>query len=201
LGRHGSEGERAFYGFATALDAKISSGAALDDAALLTALLVPVARAEPEPDGGRPSVAQDIEELISGLVRTARLPRRIAERCRMLLLAQRTLSGERRRKGSLAGSRRHPVFEDALEVFEISVEATVLHRGALEAWRSGGAPDPLPAAEAPRKKQSHPQTAPRQRGKARPRRGRAGVSARARGRALGRAPAPSPRRLLVLGSG
>ncbi len=39
--------------------------------------------------------------------------------------------------GSLASFRRHPLFAEALAVFELSVEATGQHREALEAWRVG----------------------------------------------------------------
>ncbi len=68
----------------------------------------------------------------------------------MILLAQATLSGQRRRRGGLASFRRHPLFAEALTVFELSVEATGEHRAELEAWRSGGAPMPrLRAARHP----------------------------------------------------
>src|SRR5205809_195422 len=73
------------------------------------------------PDAERPTVSQSIEELLKQFVQTARLPRRIAERTRMILLAQRTLAGDRRRRGSLASFRRHPLFNEALAVFEMSV--------------------------------------------------------------------------------
>src|SRR5262249_15299168 len=88
------------------------------------------------------SVPPAVEDLLQELVRTARLPRRIAERCRMILLAQATLSGQRRRRGGLASFRRHPLFQEALTVFELSVEATGEPRAALDAGRSGGAPTP-----------------------------------------------------------
>jgi poly(A) polymerase len=58
----------------------------------------------------------------------------------MILVAQATLSGKRRRRGGLASFRRHPLFNEALTVFELSVEATGEHRDALEAWKAGGAP-------------------------------------------------------------
>src|SRR6185295_13169216 len=113
-----------------------------DDSMLLAALLLPVALDDPEPDeskDGRPNVARAIETLLQELVRTARLPRRIAERCRMILIAQRTLSGQRRRRGGLMSFRRHPLFQEALTVFELSVEATGEHRAELDAWKAGGA--------------------------------------------------------------
>ncbi len=151
LKQRGREGERTFYAFAEALDRRVASGEPLDDAILLATLLVPISRAAPPPaestePGARPSVAQAIEELLAGFVQTARLPRRIAERCRLLLLAQRTLTGERRRRG--AAFRRHPLFNEAMTVFEISVEATGEFREALEAWKSGEVP-PVRAEGAP----------------------------------------------------
>src|SRR5262249_4692965 len=99
-----------------------------------------------QPEEAAPSVPPAVEDLVQELVRTARLPRRIAERCRMILLAQATLSGQRRRRGGLASFRRHPLFAEALTVFELSVEATGEHREALEAWRAGGAPAPAAGA-------------------------------------------------------
>ncbi len=147
LRQNGKEGERTFYSFAEALDRRVSSGEPLDDAILLATLLVPISRAAPPPvesqePGARPSVAQAIEDLLAGFVQTARLPRRIAERCRLLLLAQRTLTGERRRRS--AAFRRHPLFGEAMTVFEISVEATGEFREALDAWKSGDLPPNRP---------------------------------------------------------
>ncbi|MGZ3458018.1 MAG: polynucleotide adenylyltransferase PcnB, partial [Archangium sp.] len=145
---NGRRGQQTFYAYAEALDRRVSSGEPLDDSILLAALLVPIAQTAPivesQDPAGRPSVAQAIEDLLAEFVQTARLPRRIAERCRLLLIAQRTLSGERRRK--TGAFRRHPLFNDALIVFEISVEATGQHREALEAWKRGELP-PLKSAE------------------------------------------------------
>ncbi|OJT23610.1 poly(A) polymerase [Archangium sp. Cb G35] len=145
---NGRRGRDTFYSFAEALDRRVSSGEPLDDAILLAALLVPIAQTSPvvesQDPAERPSVAQAIEDLLAEFVQSARLPRRIAERCRLLLIAQRTLTGERRRR--TGAFRRHPLFNDALIVFEISVEATGQHREALEAWKRGELP-PLKSAE------------------------------------------------------
>ncbi len=154
LRQHGPEGERTFYAYASALDRRVRAASQpLEDSILLAALLVPIMRAAPPPpagdSAGRPSVAQLIEDLLTEFVRTARLPRRIAERCRMLLIAQRTLTGERRRRGSLSSFRHHPLFNEALTVFEISVEASGEHKDALEAWKAGAAPNVKPDAEGP----------------------------------------------------
>ncbi|WP_047862725.1 polynucleotide adenylyltransferase PcnB [Archangium gephyra] len=158
---NGRRGQDTFYAYAEALDRRVSSGEPLDDAILLAALLVPIAQTAPvvesQDPAERPSVAQSIEELLAEFVQSARLPRRIAERCRLLLIAQRTLTGERRRR--TGAFRRHPLFNDALIVFEISVEATGQYREALEAWKRGELPPLKPsegstpeAGEAPRKR-------------------------------------------------
>ncbi|RKI72768.1 polynucleotide adenylyltransferase PcnB [Corallococcus sp. AB049A] len=160
LRENGKEGEKTFYAFAQALDKRVSAGEVLDDAILLAALLVPISRAQPpveeSQDEGRASVSRVIEDLLAGFVESARLPRRIAERCRMLLLMQRTLSGERRRK--TGAFRRHPLFNEALAVYAMTVEATGEGREALEAWQAGEVPPPRAGAnsgadaEGPRRK-------------------------------------------------
>jgi poly(A) polymerase len=153
--KRGPEGEKAFYAFTEILDRRVLGGAALEDSVLLAAMLLPIALAAPyqEPEGGeQPTVAAAVEDLLADLVRNARLPRRIAERCRLILIAQRTLSGQRRRRGSLMSFRRHPLFNEALTVFEIWVDATGEHREALEKWKSGDAPLPQADAEGPPKK-------------------------------------------------
>ncbi|AEI65981.1 polynucleotide adenylyltransferase PcnB [Corallococcus macrosporus] len=149
LKQHGKEGEKTFYAFAEALDRRVSAGEPLDDAILLAMLLIPISRStgpEESQDGGRPSVSQVVEDLLADFVQSARLPRRIAERCRMLLLAQRTLTGERRRRS--AAFKRHPLFSEALTVFEMTVEATGENREQLEAWKAGEVPQPRAAASA-----------------------------------------------------
>ena len=156
LKERGPEGAALLQAHAERLDARVRSGAVLEDAVLLATLLLPLLRSPPasapaEPADGEdapPSVPPAVEDLLQELVRTARLPRRISERCRMMLLAQATLSGQRRRRGGLGSFRRHPLFQEALTVFELSVEATGEHREALEAWKAGGAPVP-PAGGSP----------------------------------------------------
>jgi poly(A) polymerase len=168
LKERGPEGAALMRAHAERLDARVRSGTVLEDAVLLATLLLPLLRSAPArstgagagPDEARaagqgnpgddagPSVPPAIEDLLQELVRTARLPRRIAERCRMILLAQATLSGKRRRRGGLASFRRHPLFNEALTVFELSVEATGEDREALEAWKAGSAPVP-PATGTP----------------------------------------------------
>ncbi len=106
----------------------------------------------PEAPERPPSVAQAIEALLNELVRTARLPRRIAERCRMILLNQRTLAGLRRRRGGLNTFRSHPLFTESLAVFEVWVKSTGEHQAALDSWKTGAAPAVAPDAEGPRRR-------------------------------------------------
>jgi poly(A) polymerase len=155
LSRTGPAGQERFDAHLAALDRRVQAGQPLEDAVLLAALLLPIAQDAPvaEDDMQPPSVNQAIEDLLFQLVRNARLPRRIAERCRMILIAQRTLTGQRRRRGSLMSFRRHPLFHEALAVFEIAVEATGEYREVLEAWKSGSAPRIAASdVEAPRRR-------------------------------------------------
>jgi poly(A) polymerase len=154
LKAYGLEGERTLAAFARAADTRIKAGEALEDAVLLAVLLVPLMRATPEsstkaPEAPEPpsAVPEAIESMLQELVRTARLPRRIAERCRMMLLAQATLSGQRRRRGNLASFRRHPLFNESLTVFACTVEATGEGEAELQAWQSGQAPVPRPGTD------------------------------------------------------
>ena len=85
------------------------------------------------------SLPQDVvapEVVLSEMVRTARLPRRIAERARMILLAQPILSGERRRRRSSPQAfARQTYFPEALAVFELSVAATGNGQEQLSKWQ------------------------------------------------------------------
>ncbi len=151
------EGRAEFFSFASALDRLVSQGEAFDDSMLLAGLLLPLSLDEPqavgESDEGKPpSVSRAIETLLHELVRTARLPRRIAERCRMILFSMPTLAGERRRRGGLMSYRRHPLFVESLKVFEVWVAATGEHKEKLELWKSGQAPAPSPDAPGPSKR-------------------------------------------------
>jgi poly(A) polymerase len=85
------------------------------------------------------SLPQDVvapEIVLAEMVRTARLPRRIAERARMVLLAQPILSGERRRRRSSPQAfARQSYFPEALAVFELSVAATGQGHEQLAKWQ------------------------------------------------------------------
>ena len=76
------------------------------------------------------------EIVLAEMVRTARLPRRIAERTRMILLAQPILSGERRkRRGKPQDFARQSIFPEALAVFELSVAAVGRGADQLARWQ------------------------------------------------------------------
>lgn len=152
------EGVTEYWRFVDAMDASVRKKANFDDSMLLASILLPISLDEPEQAGAEdengkpPSVAQAIEQLLSQLVQKARLPRRIAERCRMILMAQRTLAGLRRRRGGLMGFRGHPLFNEALAVFEVWVAATGEHQEQLEKWKTGAAPQPTTDAPGPRRR-------------------------------------------------
>ncbi|MCA1825690.1 MAG: polynucleotide adenylyltransferase PcnB [Myxococcales bacterium] len=86
------------------------------------------------------SLPQDVvapEIVLGEMVRTARLPRRIAERSRLILLAQPILAGERRRRRtSPQAFARQSYFPEALAVFELSVAATGQGADQLAKWQS-----------------------------------------------------------------
>lgn len=155
LRQEGPDAEEELYDFAAALDLRVQAGDTFDDSMMLASLLLPLSLNLSQPAASEQEatvVARPIETLLRELVRTARLPRRIAERTRMLLLAQPTLAGERRRRGGLLTFRRHPLFVEALKVFEVWVAATGEKNDALAAWQQGGAPAPTAGAPGPRKR-------------------------------------------------
>lgn len=93
------------------------------------------------------AAARTVDGLLAELVRVARLPRRMAERARLVLYAQRILSGARRRRGSPAAFARQPYFADALFVFDLFVRATGRGTDALQKWKSRLAPPAPPKVE------------------------------------------------------
>jgi poly(A) polymerase len=100
------------------------------------------------------AAATSVEALLAELVRTARLPRKIAERARLLLYAQRILSGVKRRRGSPAQFVRQHYFPDALLVFDLYVRSTGQGTDQLERWKArvaqvtGKGKPPAPGPEA-----------------------------------------------------
>jgi poly(A) polymerase len=162
------EGQRKnFIAHLGALDRLVRSGEVVSEAVLLGALLVHLGAPPPSPGGeddlpeetaeGEEATARGLraspaaEALLEELVRTSRLPRKVAERIRLALHAQsiffepRTKTRRRRRGRGLSGQ---PYFADALQLLRITVEATgagveVYHRWVAEAARQ---PPPPPAS-------------------------------------------------------
>jgi poly(A) polymerase len=91
---------------------------------------------QPEP-WSLPRDAVAPEVVLAEMVRTARLPRRIAERARLILAAQPLLSGERKkRRFSAQTFVRQSIFPEALAVFELSVAATGRGADQLQKWQA-----------------------------------------------------------------
>src|SRR5437868_6009051 len=77
------------------------------------------------------------EVVLAEMVRTARLPRRIAERARLILAAQPLLSGERKkRRFSPQAFAKQSIFPEALAIFELSVAATGKGAEQLSRWQT-----------------------------------------------------------------
>jgi tRNA nucleotidyltransferase/poly(A) polymerase len=136
--------------------------------------------AQPEP-WSLPRDAVAPEVVLAEMVRTARLPRRIAERARLILAAQPILSGERKkRRFSAQAFVRQSIFPEALAVFELSVAATGRGADQLQKWQSAFAGQDFSHLEAtaPHHRPAHP---PAPRGSAgEPRRRRRGGRRRSR---------------------
>jgi poly(A) polymerase len=110
------------------------------------------------------------------MVRTARLPRRIAERARLILAAQPILEGSRKkRRFSASTFARQSIFPEALAVFELSVAATGRGSEQLARWQSVFAGQPvseLEIDEKPTRREGPPEKRRRRGGRGRGRRGK-----------------------------
>jgi poly(A) polymerase len=137
---------RSFFQHLAALDKLVRSGEELSEAVLLGALLMHLKENEPPPsedeqEGRPPVVARDdaADRLLELLVQTSRLPRKVAERTRLALQAQRVLREpvrKRRRRGR--GLSGQPHFVDALQLLEITVGATGQGQEILDRWTGEG---------------------------------------------------------------
>ena len=84
-----------------------------------------------------PKTVVPAETVLTEMVRTARLPRRIAERARLVLASQGYLAGERRRKGLPPKEFvRQSIFPEALAIFELHSAATGKGQEQLEKWQA-----------------------------------------------------------------
>jgi poly(A) polymerase len=142
---------RSFHAHLGALDRLVRSGAEVSDAVLLGALLVhlPEQPAEEGPARGASSGSgargRPQDSLFAGLVQAARLPRKVAERTRLALHAQRLFrEPPRRRRRRGRGLAGQPYFDDAVQLLRIAVEATGEGLEILERWTAtarAGHPD------------------------------------------------------------
>lgn len=78
--------------------------------------------------------ATNAEDLLRELSRSARLPRRIAERAHTVLRTLKVLSGARRRRGSPMRLVRQAHFPDSLFVFWLWVQGSGKSQEALDRW-------------------------------------------------------------------
>ena len=84
-----------------------------------------------------PQTVVPAETVLTEMVRTARLPRRIAERARLVLASQGYLAGERRRKGLPPKEFvRQSIFPEALAIFELHSAASGKGHEQLEKWQA-----------------------------------------------------------------
>jgi poly(A) polymerase len=127
---------KSFIAHLGALDRLVRSGAGPSEVVLLGALLMHLGT----PDGREAPAA---EALLEQLVQTSRLPRKVAEGIRLALSAQRTFretprmggaGGRRRRRGR--GPAGQHWFTDALQLLQITVEATGEGLEYLNRWRA-----------------------------------------------------------------
>jgi poly(A) polymerase len=123
---------RRFLAHLAALDQLVRAGEDPSDAVLLGALLLHLPTGEP----GTPN---ERDRMLAELVATARLPRRIAERTRLALLSQRTFHGQARRRRRGISSQSY--FTDALQLLQITVNATGAGSEILERLRAGDGHD------------------------------------------------------------
>jgi poly(A) polymerase len=146
----GEEERRRFHAHLVALDQLVRSGDEVSEAVLLGSLLMHLRRG---PEGEASSDA-----LLGALVQTARLPRRMAERTRLALGAQRMFRGPPRRRRRRGGVATQAYFRDALQLLEMTVRATGEGEEALETWKAQAearlthpepAASPLPSGAAP----------------------------------------------------
>ena len=136
LQRTGEEGAKILFGRLGSLDARVQSSP-VDDSIIIATLLHPLASNMSQAAELDMSPGEAVDALLEQMVQTARLPRRLADRARMLLWAEGILSGERRRRRSLSSFRKHPIFPDALTLFEIGVDATGKGQELVARWREG----------------------------------------------------------------
>ncbi len=137
---------RGFYAHLAALDRLVRSGAEVSEAVLLATLvshLGGLSAPDPEADADAEAAplpaprgsGHEADDLLASLVSTSRLPRKVAERVRLALNAQRHFKepAKGRRRGRKLSGQSY--FVDALQLLEISVAATGQGQELLDRWR------------------------------------------------------------------
>jgi len=125
----GDEGRRRFQAHLAALDHLVRTGDEVSEAVLLGSLLMHL-RHGPEGEEGA-------DALLTALVQTARLPRRMAERTRLALGAQRMFRAPaRKRRRRRGGLPEQAYFQDALQLLEMTARATGEGADELERWKA-----------------------------------------------------------------
>jgi poly(A) polymerase len=193
---------RSFSAHLSALDRLVRAGEDVSDAVLLGALIMHLGAPTRAADLDGDDVALDeagepllpppsgaAEALLASLVQTSRLPRKVAERTRLALHAQRAFSAppkRRRRRGR--GMAGQPYFVDAVHLLRLAVDATGHGKELLERWQHDPGAPAAPARQAearavPADVDAQPERPPRHdRG---PRRERAAAGSGERGRSGG----------------
>lgn len=145
----GPETEAKLFARLDALDAMLEAGEPVSDAVMLATLLSFLP--DEEHEGPANLTLPSADKVLSQMSAQARLPRRIADRVRAVLAAQKLFvdapKKKRRRRGG-AGFVRTPHFADSLHLFEITVRVTGEHQEALQTWkrRAAGEPEEKPRA-------------------------------------------------------
>jgi poly(A) polymerase len=154
LVRGGPEAEKSFLDRLAVLDELIRTDAEVSDAMMLAMLLsflpmTPRTAAAAEEDESPEDLAQALpsaDRVLARMSAEARLPRRVADRVRLIIGSQRILAGvpgkRRRRTG---GFVRAPHFKEALQLFELVARATGEGTEAAERWKARAAATPPPA--------------------------------------------------------
>jgi poly(A) polymerase len=124
----GEAGRKGFHAHLAALDHLVRGGEEVSEAVLLGSLLMHLRRAGEDEAGA--------DGLLTALVQTARLPRRVAERTRLAIGAQRHLHGSPRRRRRGRGLTGQGYFRDAVQLLEMTVRATGEGAEALERWKA-----------------------------------------------------------------
>ncbi len=122
---------RSFFAHLGALDRLVRSGEDVSEAVLLGALLM--------------HLGADADALLGSLIATSRLPRKIAERVKLALIAQRSIRDPNRKRRRRGGG--HPQQGEALQLLRITAEATGEGGEALERWSAAARQDGPPQAQ------------------------------------------------------